>query len=79
MTHKLLPTELFTFNFNAYQLFSIVDKKEENREYTMNTYTNSHGYGDATVTVYVGGVESTKCKVEPGQFTFVKIVFYNNA
>ena len=27
-------------------------------------YTNSHGYGDSTVTVYVGGVESTKCKVE---------------
>ena len=79
MTHKLLPTELLTFNFNAYQLFTIEDKKEENREYTMNIYTNSHGYGDSTVTIYVGGVESTKCKVEPGQFTFVKIVFYNNA
>ena len=79
MTHKLLPSELMTFNFNAYQLFTIADKKEENREYTMNIYTNSHGYGDSTVTIYVGGVESTKCKVDPGKFTFVKIVFYNNA
>ena len=79
LTHKLLPSEFTTFNFNAYQLFSIEDKKEMNREYTMNIYTNSHGYGDSTVTIYVGGVESTKCKVEPNQFTFVKIVFYNNA
>ena len=79
LTHRMIPTEFFTFNFNTYQLFSIADKKEDKREFTMNIYTNSHGYGDATTTVYVGGIDSTKCRVEPNQYTFVKIVFYNNA
>ena len=79
MIHKLYPVELNTFNTYEYQLFSIADKKEENREYTMNTYMNSHGYGDATTTVYVGGTDRTSCKVNPGEYTFVKITFYNNA
>ena len=50
-----------------------------NRTYTMTTYMNSHGYGDATTTIYVGGTDATSCRVEPGTFTYVKIVFYNNA
>ena len=40
---------------------------------------NTHGYGDAATMVYVGGVDATTCHVEPGTYTFVKIVFYNNA
>ena len=79
INHRMIPTNLYTFNSYAYQLFIISDKKEENREYTMNTYMNSHGYGDAATTVYVGGTDSTSCKVNPGEFTYVKITFYNNA
>ena len=79
MTHRLIPIELYTFNTYAFQLFSIADKKELNREYTLNTYMNSHGYGDATTTVYVGGTDNTKCKLNPGEYTYVKISFYNNA
>ena len=77
--HKMFPTSLYTFNTYTYELFDIKDEKEKNREYTLNTYMNSHGYGDATTTVYVGGVDATSCKVEPGTHTIVKIVFYNNA
>ena len=79
LTHKMIPTEFFTFNFNTYQLFSIADRKEDKREFTMTIYTNSHGYGDSTTTIYVGGVNSTKCRVEPTEYTIIKIVFYNNA
>ena len=79
LTHKMIPTEFNTFKFSTYQLFSIADRKEDKREFTMSIYTNSHGYGDSTTTIYVGGVNSTKCRVEPNEYTVVKIVFYNNA
>ena len=59
ITHKMIPTVFNTFNFYTYQLFSIEDKKEDKREFSMNIYTNSHGYGDATTTIYVGGIDST--------------------
>ena len=79
INQRMYPTSLYTFDSDSYQLFSIGDEKEYQREYTLNTYMNSHGYGDSTVTVYVGGTDSTKCKVDPGTFTYVKITFYNNA
>ena len=76
---KLLPTTINTFNTYLYEIFDINDEKELNRTYTMNTYMNSHGYGDAATLVYVGGTDGTSCRVEPGTYTYVKIVFYNNA
>ena len=76
---ELIPNNINTFNTYLYELFSIKDEKEKNREYTMTTYMNSHGYGDATTTVYVGGIDATSCRVNPGEMTYVKIVFYNNA
>ena len=74
-----IPTTINTFNTYLYELFEIEDEKELNRAYTMSTYMNTHGYGDAATMVYVGGVDATTCRVEPGTYTFVKIVFYNNA
>ena len=79
IVHRIIPNSVYAFNTQVYHLFTIEDRKENNREYTMNSYMNSHGYGDATTTVYVGGTDSTSCKVNPGNFTYVKIVFYNNA
>ena len=67
-----IPTTINTFNTYLYELFEIEDEKELNRAYTMS-------YGDAATMVYVGGVDATTCRVEPGTYTFVKIVFYNNA
>ena len=74
-----IPTTINTFNTYLYELFEIEDEKELNRAYTMSTYMNTHGYGDAATMVYVGGIDATTCRVEPGTYTFVKIVFYNNA
>ena len=79
LIHRLFPASLYTFNTYSYQYFNIEDRKETNREYTFDTYMNSHGYGDSTTTVYVGGTDRTKCKVNPGEYTYVKITFYNNA
>ena len=76
---KAIPGTINTFNSYLYELFEIEDPKEKERTYTMNTYMNSHGYGDATVAIYVGGVDATTCRVEAGTHTYVKIVFYNNA
>ena len=76
---KVLPTTINTFNTYLYELFDINDEKETNRTYTMTTYMNSHGYGDAATMVYVGGTDATTCRVKAGTFTYVKIVFYNNA
>ena len=79
INYNIIPLSLYTFHSYIFQIFNLEDKKEENREYTMNTYMNSHGYGDATTTVYVGGTDFTSCKINPGEFTYVKITFYNNA
>ena len=79
IVHRLIPNNLYSVDLIAFQLFTIEDRKEKDREYTMNSYMNSHGYGDSTTTIYVGGTDSTSCKVNPGEFTYVKIVFYNNA
>ena len=46
------------------------------REYKLTTYTN--GFGDSTVTVYVGGTENTDCKIRLGETTYVKITIYKN-
>jgi len=73
------PTILHTFNSFAYLLFTISDEKEKDREYTMSTYMNSYGFGDSTITIFVGGTEATTCKVQPGEYTYIKISFYNNA
>ena len=75
---NLYPLSFTTFNSVGYLYQKIYDKNEDLREYSMTTYTNSYGFGDSTVTVYVGGTEDTNCKVYPKQKTYVKITFYNN-
>ena len=68
-----------TFKAVNYHLFTIEDKKEELREYKSTTYTNTHGFGDSAISVYVGGTEDSNFKISPGETTYIKITFYNNA
>ena len=68
-----------TFNAVGYQVHTVSDPNENLRAYTMTTYMNSYGFGDSTVTVYVGGTKNTNCKLDPGEETYIKIAFYNNA
>ena len=75
----IYPTSLDTFKTTLYQLFTINDENENQRQYTMSTYTNSYGFGDSTTSVYVGGTNDTDCIISPGDYTYVKITMYNNA
>lgn len=80
ITSQFYPTEVFTFNSDFYTVFNIEDPEETGREYKLSIYTNSYGYGDATTTIYVGGIENTSCKLyNANDFTYVKITLYNNA
>ena len=73
------PGYMTTFNAVGYQVHTVSDPNENLRAYTMTTYMNSYGFGDSTVTVYVGGTKNTNCKLDPGEETYIKIAFYNNA
>ena len=73
------PSSLNTFKTVNYHLFTIEDPKEELREYKSSTYTNTYGFGDSAISVYVGGTEDSDCKIKPGETTYIKITFYNNA
>ena len=76
---SIYPTSLNTFKTVNYHLFTIEDPKEELREYKSSTYTNTYGFGDSAVSIYVGGTEDSNFKIKPGESTYVKITFYNNA
>ena len=73
------PNEVNTFKAVNYHLFSLEDPNEKLREYRSTTYTNSYGYGDSTVMINVGGPQNTDCRLRPGESTFIKITFFNNA
>ena len=73
------PSSLNTFKTVNYHLFTIEDPREELREYKSSTYTNTHGFGDSAISVYVGGTEDSNFKISPGESTYVKITLYNNA
>ena len=76
---SVYPSRLNTFKSVNYHLFTLEDPKENLREYKTSIYTNSYGFGDSAVLVYVGGTENSDCRIKPGESTFVKITFYNNA
>ena len=75
---ELFPNVVNTFKAVNYHLFTLEDKNENLREYKLKTYSNSYGFGDSAVLIYVGGTEDTNCKIRPGQSTYIKITFYNN-
>ena len=73
------PSSLNTFKTVNYHLFTIEDPREELREYKSSTYTNTYGFGDSAISVYVGGTEDSNFKISPGESTYIKITLYNNA
>ncbi len=79
LTCEVMPKATTTFQPVLYHLFTVKDAAEISREWTYDTYTNNYGFGDAVVAVFVGGTENTLATVNPGQFTYAKITFYNNA
>lgn len=79
VTNAIFPTEVNTFNATVIQLLDLSDPEEIDRTWGSTTYDNSYGFGDAQVSVYVGGYLDSEAIVNPGDTTYVQIVFYNNA
>ena len=75
----IFPNVVNTFKAVNYHLFTLEDKNEYLREYKLKTYSNSYGFGDSAILVYVGGTKDSDCRIKPGQTTYVKISIYNNA
>ncbi len=79
ITEEVFPKSTTTFKPELYHLMTISDPAEINREWKYETYTNNYGFGDAAVAIFVGGIQATTATIGPGQTTFVKVTFYNNA
>ena len=78
--NKVLPTSTTTFKAMTYQLFTVEDPSKLNKEWPFKTYyINSYGFGDSAVTVYIGGVRKSNSVLQPGETTYARVTFYNNA
>ena len=77
--HELLPTYATTFDAVVFHHITIEDKEEVGREWESNVYSNQYGFGDFSISVYVGDA-GTSCKLTPGGGRArVKFTFNNNA
>ena len=79
--HEIFPQTAKTFKSEFYQLITIKDPAEILREYTMESYINHYGFGDSVASVFVGSSagRSGRAVLNPGETTYAKITFYNNA
>ena len=79
IVNNLFPSRVDTFNAVVYHSYSFKDEGKINKVWPFNEYyANSYGFGDVSISVYVGGIRKSKAVVEPGQTTYAKIIFYNN-
>ena len=77
--NNIFPSIVATFNSVVYHVYFFKDEGKLNKEWPFNKYyTNSYGFGDVAVSVYVGGIRKSKAVLEPGKTTYAKIIFYNN-
>jgi hypothetical protein len=76
---EVFPKSTTTFNPVLYHLLTIQDPAEILREWKFITYINNYGFGDAGTAVYVGGAQATKAILKAGDYTIIKVTFYNNA
>ena len=77
--NTIFPSVVATFNSVVYHAYFLKDENKINKEWPFNRYyTNSYGYGDVAISVYVGGIRKSKAVLQPGETTYAKIIFYNN-
>ena len=75
----LFPLTISTFNSTIYHYYTFKDHKKINQIWPFDEfYTNSYGFGDVAVSVYVGGFRNSKPILEKGEYTYARIIFYNN-
>jgi len=77
--NTIFPAVVATFNSVVYHAYFFKDELKVNKEWPFSKYyTNSYGFGDVAVSVYVGGIRKSTAVVEPGETTYARIIFYNN-
>jgi hypothetical protein len=77
--NNLFPTTVSTFNSVVYHSYTFRDENKINKVWPFSDYyANSYGFGDVSVSVYVGGIRKSKAVIQPNSTTYAKIIFYNN-
>ena len=76
---EIFPSTTTTFNSVLYHKFTIKDPAEIMRTWTLTTYINDYGFGDAGTEVFVGGAMGTSSIINPGGFTIVRVTLINNS
>ena len=79
IVNSIIPLVITTFNATVYHLCTIQDENKINKEWPYKDYyENSYGFGDVSVSIYVGGIKESKPIVQPGESTYAIITFNNN-
>ena len=79
INNNLFPSRVPTFNAVVYHSYTFRDKNKINKVWPFKEYyANSYGFGDVSISVYVGGTRKSKAVVQPGETTYARIIFYNN-
>ena len=79
ITNGVFPLKIATFNSVVYHYYTFKDENKINQIWPFSDYyTNSFGFGDVSVSVYVGGIRKSKAVLEKGKTTYARIIFYNN-
>ena len=76
--NNLFPGRVDTFNAVVYHSYKFKDDKRSTIWPYTDFYANSYGFGDVSISVYVGGIRKSKAVVQPGETTYARIIFYNN-
>ena len=79
IVNNLFPSRVPTFNAVVYHSYTFRDEKKINQIWPFKEfYANSYGFGDVSISVYIGGIRKSKAVIQPGDTTYAKIIFYNN-
>lgn len=75
----LFPQKIKTFNSTVYHQYTFRDVNKINKTWPFEAYyTNSYGFGDLSISVYVGGIRKSKAVINKNETTYARIIINNN-
>ena len=79
ITNVFFPQKIKTFDSIVCHRYTFKDENKINKVWPFDSYyANSYGYGDLSISVYVGGIRKSRAVVEKGDTTYVRIIIFNN-
>ena len=77
--NSLFPQNIKTFNSIVYHHYTFRDENKINKVWPFDSYySNSYGYGDLAISVYVGGIRKSRAVINKGDTTYARIIIFNN-